>query len=47
MAREIKAMKSQMADLCNMMKTSFDLQLNIQRSIRQEVAAAIHAATGQ
>lgn len=29
-----------------MMKVSFDLQLDIQRAIRQEVAAGIAAATG-
>ena len=29
-----------------MMKVSFDLQLDIQRAIRQEVAAGLAAATG-
>ena len=36
-------MKSQLDELKQMMKTSFELQLDIQRSIRQEVAAALTA----
>ena len=41
--REVRVMKSQLDELKQMMKTSFELQLDIQRSIRQEVAAALTA----
>ena len=34
-------MKTQLAELKQMMRVSFDLQMDIQRSIRQEVAAAL------
>ena len=47
MGREIMALKAQVSELTNMMKLSFDLQLDIQRSIRQEVAAAINQALGK
>lgn len=46
MSREINSLKSQMEELKNMMKLSFDLQLDIQRAIRQEVAAAVAGALG-
>ncbi|XP_067656830.1 uncharacterized protein [Haliotis asinina] len=46
LSREISSLKSQMEEMKNMMKLSFDLQLDIQRAIRQEVAAAISQATG-
>ena len=36
-------MKAQLSELKQMLKASFDLQLDIQRSIRQEVAAALTA----
>lgn len=45
MSRELAALKAQMQEMKNMMKVSFDLQLDIQRAIRQEVAAGIAAAT--
>ena len=37
----MKQMKAQVLELKQMMRVSFDLQLDIQRSIRQEVAAAL------
>ena len=40
---DVREVKSQLADLKQMMRVSFDLQLDIQRSIRQEVAAALSA----
>ena len=46
MTAEMKALKAQVKELKNMMKMSFDLQMDIQRSIRQEVAAAMCNATG-
>lgn len=39
--REMQDMKTQLAELKQMMRVSFDLQLDIQRSIQQEVAAAL------
>lgn len=44
MAQEMAMLRSQMAELQNMVKVSFDLQLDLQRSIRQEVAAALHGS---
>ena len=41
MHHEMQEMKSQLAELKQMMRVSFDLQMDIQRSIRQEVAAAL------
>jgi len=41
-SQEMKAMKAQIASLTNMLKASLELQMDIQRSIRQEVAAAIN-----
>lgn len=38
---ELRDMKSEILELKQLMKTSFDLQLEIQRAIRQEVAAAL------
>lgn len=46
LSREIASLKAQLQEMKNMMKVSFDLQLDIQRAIRQEVAAGIAAATG-
>ena len=40
---EMTIMKGQLGELKQMMKVSFDLQLDIQRAIRQEVAAALTA----
>lgn len=40
--REINAMKSQIAQLTSMLRMSLDLQTDIQRSIKQEVAAAMN-----
>ncbi|XP_060073023.1 uncharacterized protein LOC132552849 [Ylistrum balloti] len=42
MSREIQSLKAQLMEMKNMMKLSFDLQMDIQRSIRQEVAAAMN-----
>ncbi|XP_050397976.2 uncharacterized protein LOC126815917 [Patella vulgata] len=42
LSREIASLKSKLEQMQNMMKLSFDLQMDIQRSIRQEVAAAIN-----
>lgn len=41
MSREIQGLKAQMAEMKNMLKLTFDLQMDIQRAIRQEVAAAM------
>jgi len=41
---ELSSLRSQVNELKEMMKMSFDLQLDIQRAIRQEVAAAVSAA---
>ena len=41
MQQELREMKSQILQLKQLMRTSFDLQLEIQRSIRQEVAASL------
>ena len=47
MSREMRSLKSQMQELKTMMRLSFDLQLDIQRSIRQEVAAALKDTLGK
>jgi hypothetical protein len=47
MSREIHSLKSQLQEMKNMMRQSFDLQLDIQRAIRQEVAAALSQVQGQ
>ena len=44
MEQELRDLRSKVNDLHRLMQTSFDLQLDIQRSIRQEVSAAMHAA---
>ena len=41
---DIEQIKSQLRDMKQMMRISFDLQMDIQRAIRQEVAAAMVAA---
>ena len=41
MQTELREMKSQILELKQLMRTSFDIQLEIQRAIRQEVAAAL------
>ena len=41
---DIEQMKSQLREMKQMMRISFDLQMDIQRAIRQEVAAAMVAA---
>lgn len=41
---DIDQIKSQLRDMKQMMRISFDLQMDIQRAIRQEVAAAMVAA---
>lgn len=44
MQTELSEMKTQILELKRLMRTSFDLQLEIQRAIRQEVAAALSSA---
>lgn len=44
--REIHSLRTELQELKNMMRLSFDLQLDIQRSIRQEVAAALAQTLG-
>lgn len=44
---EMTTLRNQMVELQNMVKVSFDLQLDLQRSIRQEVAAALHNSPGK
>ncbi|CAL1526424.1 unnamed protein product [Lymnaea stagnalis] len=46
LSREIQGLKSQMNEMKNMLKLTFDLQMDIQRAIRQEVAAAMNNITG-
>ena len=46
LSREMQSLKSQLEEMKNMMRLSFDLQMDIQRAIRQEVAAALATATG-
>lgn len=41
---DIEQIKNQLRDMKQMMRISFDLQMDIQRAIRQEVAAAMVAA---
>ncbi|XP_061184299.1 E3 ubiquitin-protein ligase Mdm2-like [Saccostrea echinata] len=41
LSREMASLKAQVEEMKNMLKVSFDLQLDIQRAIRQEVAAAM------
>ncbi|XP_064631292.1 uncharacterized protein LOC135489726 [Lineus longissimus] len=43
-SREMHALKAQLEELKNMMTLSFNVQCDIQRSIRQEVAAAMNQA---
>jgi len=44
---EMMSIRGQLSELKQMMKLSFDLQLDIQRSIRQEVAAVLSNALSQ
>jgi hypothetical protein len=44
--QEISELRSQLTSMHQMLRSSFDLQLDIQRSIRQEVSSAMHAAFG-
>jgi len=46
MSREIQSLKAQMSEMKNMLKLTFDLQMDIQRAIRQEVAAAMSQVAG-
>ncbi|CAG5131153.1 unnamed protein product [Candidula unifasciata] len=46
LAREIHSLRSQMNEMKNMLRLTFDLQVDIQRAIRQEVAAAINNVPG-
>ena len=45
--REIRALKSEISELKNMMKLSFQLQLDMQRSLKQEISALISNAVKQ
>lgn len=44
MRQELRDVKSEILELKQLMRTSFDMQLEIQRAIRQEVAAALSSA---
>ena len=46
MSHELRSLKAQMQEMKEMLKMSFDMQLDIQRAIHQEVAAAIAANFG-
>jgi hypothetical protein len=46
MRQELRDMRSQILELKQLTRTSFDLQLEIQRAIRQEVAAALSSVCG-
>ena len=46
LSREIQGLKAQLAEMKNMIKLNFDLSLDIQRAVRQEVAAGIAMAAG-
>ncbi|KAK3778080.1 hypothetical protein RRG08_044696 [Elysia crispata] len=46
LGREIQSLRAQMAEMKSMLKLTFDLQMDIQRSIRQEVAAALNSRAG-
>ena len=43
LSREIRLMKTEMQELKRMVRLSFELQLDVQRAIRQEVAAIVNA----
>ncbi|XP_035675224.1 uncharacterized protein LOC118414971 [Branchiostoma floridae] len=43
---EMQSLRAEIDELKNMVRVSFDLQLDLQRAIRQEVAAAMAAHTG-
>lgn len=45
-SREIKALKSEINELKNMMKLSFELQLDIQRSFKQEISGLMSECLG-
>ncbi|XP_059176258.1 uncharacterized protein LOC131955950 [Physella acuta] len=45
LGKEIQSLKTQINEMKNMLKLTFDLQMDIQRSIRQEVAAAMNQTT--
>lgn len=45
--REMSTMRSQISQLTNMLKKSLELQVDIQRSIKQEVAAAMSQHNSQ
>jgi hypothetical protein len=46
-SREIRALKSEIVELKNMMKLSFQLQLDMQRSLKQEISALISNSVNQ
>ncbi|GFO38062.1 mediator of RNA polymerase ii transcription subunit 24 [Plakobranchus ocellatus] len=46
LGREIQSLRKQMTEMKSMLKLTFDLQMDIQRSIRQEVAAALNNFAG-
>ncbi len=47
MSREMRAVKAQLQEMKEMLRMSFDMQLDLQRAIRQEVAAALAANQGE
>ncbi|RUS89586.1 hypothetical protein EGW08_002604 [Elysia chlorotica] len=46
LGREIQSLRAQMTEMKSLLKLNFDLQMDIQRSIRQEVAAALNNMAG-
>ncbi|GFR93490.1 neuralized-like protein 1A [Elysia marginata] len=46
LGREIQSLRAQMTEMKSLLKLTFDLQMDIQRSIRQEVAAALNNIVG-
>lgn len=46
LGREIQSLRAQMNEMKSLLKLTFDLQMDIQRSIRQEVAAALNNVAG-
>jgi len=47
MSHEVRSLRTEVRELRGLMQLSFDLQLDIQRAVRQEVAAAISQSLGE
>lgn len=41
MSRELKELRKELAEMKNLLRMSFDMQMDLQRAVRQEVAAAM------